>query len=100
MTVTIVGEVSRFIFENKENNYRIFTVKDKENIYTLSGYIVSLEEGFMYEFICEEVHHPKYGTQYKVLSYQNIIDNSKEGIINYLSSVYSKNNFLSKAPLF
>ena len=87
MSVIIVGEVSRFIFENNENNYRIFTVKDsKNNIYTLSGYILNLDESMTYEFTCEEVNHPKYGTQYKVLSYQSLIDDSKEGIINYLSS--------------
>ena len=87
MSIKIIGEINRFIFENKENNYRIFTVKGSDNnIYTLSGYIVSLDEGLKYEFICDEVHHPKYGMQYKVLSYQNVMDNSKEGIINYLSS--------------
>lgn len=87
MSITIKGEISRFIFENKENNYRIFTIKDKDNnYYTLNGYLVGLNQEFTYEFICEEVHHPKYGTQYKVLSYQNVLDTSKEGIINYLSS--------------
>lgn len=87
MAVNIIGQINRYIFENKENNYRIFTVIDKDkNIYTLSGYIISMEDGITYEFICDEVNHPKYGTQYKVLSYQSVMDTSKEGIINYLSS--------------
>ena len=87
LSMTIVGEVVRHIFKNSDNNYRIFVVvDDKGESYTLSGYIVNLDEGLTYEFNCEEVHHPKYGTQYKVLSYQNIMDTSKEGIITYLSS--------------
>ena len=87
VSMTIVGEVVRFIFENSDNNYRIFVVADTSgNTYTLNGYLVRLDEGLTYEFICDEVHHPKYGLQYKVLSYQNIMDTSKEGIITYLSS--------------
>ena len=87
MSVKIIGEVFRYIFENSDNNYRIFLVVDNsKNQYTLSGYLPRLSEELNYEFICEEVHHPKYGMQYKVVSYQNIMDNSKEGIITYLSS--------------
>ena len=87
VSMNIVGEVVRFIFENSDNNYRIFVVADTSgNTYTLNGYLVRLDEGLTYEFICDEVHHPKYGLQYKVLSYQNIMDTSKEGIITYLSS--------------
>ena len=87
LPMTIVGEVVRFIFENSDNNYRIFVVTDTSgNTFTLNGYLVGLDEGLTYEFICEEVHHPRYGLQYKVLSYQSIMDTSKEGIITYLSS--------------
>ena len=87
LPMTIVGEVVRFIFENSDNNYRIFVVTDTSgNTFTLNGYLVGLDEGLTYEFICEEVHHPRYGWQYKVLSYQSIMDTSKEGIITYLSS--------------
>ena len=75
------------IFENNDNNYRIFVVADTSgNSFTLNGYLVRLDENLTYEFICEEVNHPKYGLQYKVLSYQSIMDTSKEGIVTYLSS--------------
>ena len=86
MSVTITGEVVRYIFENSDNNYRIFVVASECNYYTLNGYIVRLDEDLTYEFECEEVNHPKYGLQYKVLSYQTVLENTKEGIIIYLSS--------------
>ena len=87
LSIKIVGEIIRYIFENSDNNYRIFLVGDESgNTYTLNGYLVRLDEEITYEFECEEVNHPKYGLQYKVLSYQSVIDNSKEGIITYLSS--------------
>ena len=87
LSIKIVGEVVRHIFKNSDNNYRVFVVVDSSNnSYTLNGYLVGLDEGLSYEFICEEVYHAKYGTQYKVLSYQSIMDTSKEGIITYLSS--------------
>ena len=87
LSLRITGEVLRYIFENSDNNYRIFLVSDASgNTFTLNGYIVKLDEGLTYEFECEEVNHPKYGLQYKVLSYQSVVDTSKEGIITYLSS--------------
>lgn len=87
LSVKIIGEVVRHIFKNSDNNYRVFLVVDSSNnSYTLNGYLVNLDEGLTYEFICEEVYHAKYGTQYKVLSYQSVMDTSKEGIITYLSS--------------
>lgn len=87
MSVKITGEVTRHIFINSDNNYRIFVVSSSDgNLNTLCGYIPSLEEGLTYEFLCEETYHPRYGNQFKVLSYQSIMDNSKEGIISYLSS--------------
>ena len=50
VSMTIVGEVVRFIFENSDNNYRIFVVADTSgNTYTLNGYLVRLDEGLTYE---------------------------------------------------
>ena len=83
----IIGEIIRYIFENSDNNYRIFLVADDNgNNFTLNGYLPRLQEDLVYEFEVEEVNHIKYGLQYKVLSYQNVVDNSKEGIVSYLSS--------------
>ena len=86
MSIIIKGEVVRIIFANSDNNYRIFTVAYNDNTYTLCGYIPKLEEGLTYEFECEETYHPRYGNQFKVLTYQTVMENSREGIINYLSS--------------
>ena len=86
MSIQIKGEVMRIIFANSDNNYRIFTVSNDKDTFTLCGYIPKLEEGLTYEFECEETYHPRYGSQYKVLTYQSVMENSREGIINYLSS--------------
>lgn len=87
MSIEITGEVIRYIFENRDNNYRIFSVCDTKNqTHTLCGYVPNLMDGLSYKFICEEIYHPKYGNQFKVLSYQNFVENSRTGVINYLSS--------------
>lgn len=39
-----------------------------------------------YEFETEEVKHPKYGTQYKVLSFREHIGTGRNNIVVYLSS--------------
>ena len=87
MEVKLIGEVYKYIYENSDNNYRIFLLADKaRNYYTLSGYIPRLREELTYEFITEELKHPKYGLQYKIISYENVVDTSKEGVVAYLSS--------------
>ena len=87
LEVKLIGEVYKYIYENSDNNYRIFLLADKaRNYYTLSGYIPRLREELTYEFITEEVKHPKYGLQYKIISYENVVDTSKEGVVAYLSS--------------
>ena len=82
MEVKLIGEVYKYIYENSDNNYRIFLLADKaRNYYTLSGYIPRLSEELTYEFITEEVKHSKYGLQYKIISYENVVDTSKEGVV-------------------
>jgi len=86
LLMKIIGKIINIIFKNDENNYRIFVVSNESSRYTLCGYLPQLDEGLAYEFETEEVNHPKYGLQYKVLTYKIYQDKSKESIISYLSS--------------
>ncbi len=81
------GFVQKRIFKNKENNYSIYSVvleNGEEHIIT--GSLPDLSSDFLYEFEVEENIHPRYGLQYKVLTFKQITSQTEEGLINYLSS--------------
>ncbi|MDP2425351.1 MAG: ATP-dependent RecD-like DNA helicase [bacterium] len=52
----------------------------------ISGFFPRLETQVKYRFSGAFVDHPKYGTQYKATTFERIMDNTIEGIIEYLAS--------------
>lgn len=53
---------------------------------TFTGYFHDLTEGDNYLFYGQEVEHIKYGNQFKVIKYERIKPEGKDGIIEFLSS--------------
>ncbi|MGL4949425.1 MAG: SF1B family DNA helicase RecD2, partial [Anaeroplasmataceae bacterium] len=87
MNVVITAKVNYILFEASDNNFKIFkAVCDTDNVVTMSGNFPILNYDIYYDFECEEVYHHKYGKQYKVVSYKKAAVDTKEGIINFLSS--------------
>ncbi|MDD4718589.1 MAG: ATP-dependent RecD-like DNA helicase [Bacilli bacterium] len=92
----IKGTYSKTIFKS-DNGYIIGLFKIKEtNIdnlensidrtITFTGYFHDLTEGDPYIFYGEEVRHPKYGDQFKVINYDRVKPEGKDGMIEFLSS--------------
>lgn len=81
---TISGYVVHTIFYEEKNGFQIAKIKATSEI-TISGYFPLLNKDLEYEFYGEYVTHPKYGRQFKVTSF-NVKNDSRESIINYLSS--------------
>ena len=89
----MVVSVSNVIYENAQNNYRVVKYNVEQNphpdIKDLSfvgvGYYIPTTKDITYEV---EVHaiESKYGTQYEIDSFEEIMPVTKEGIIAYLSS--------------
>ena len=52
----------------------------------ISGFFPPLESQVRYRFYGEFIEHPKYGLQYKANRFERMMENTKEGIIEYLSS--------------
>lgn len=82
----IKSKILTLIYEAKDSQYKIYkTLTDNEEI-AVVGYFPMLSLDLCYEFDGEYVVHPKFGRQFKAISYKTIVDSSKEGIVSYLSS--------------
>ncbi len=92
----IEGEVRQVLFYNDENNYSVLKLDIidtdlqeiiyKEPTIIICGFFPHLDKGQRYRFFGELKNHPKYGLQYDASRFERIMDNSKEGLIDYLSS--------------
>ncbi|QVK19966.1 ATP-dependent RecD-like DNA helicase [Mycoplasmatota bacterium] len=89
------GYVKVILYQNKDNGYSVIKVKVTENteeindisdLMTVTGYLPTLRTNELYRFFGDFKEHYKYGNQYNVNKYENIIADSREGLIRYLSS--------------
>jgi exodeoxyribonuclease V alpha subunit len=81
------------IFHNEQNLYTVLRVRveetnenyeDKEAVIT--GYFPRIHEQETYTFFGEMKDHPKFGKQFLANHFRKDMPQSKQGIINYLSS--------------
>ncbi|WP_163970089.1 SF1B family DNA helicase RecD2 [Oceanobacillus halotolerans] len=89
----IKGELIYTIFHNEEEHFSIAKIKihDTNEDYkakdiVAKGHFSNLQEGTIYQFYGSFEEHPKFGTQFKVETYQTFIPDTKDGLIAYLSS--------------
>lgn len=86
----IVGKLKATIFHNEENLYSIIKIKvneETDNKYmTLTGNFPIPNENTNYLYKGEYINHPRFGVQFVVSEYKELLPNSKESIIRYLSS--------------
>ena len=86
----VVGKLKVVVFHNEENLYSVIKIKineETDNKYlTLTGNFPVPKENINYKFKGEYVNHPRFGSQFVVNEYEEILPNNKEGIIRYLSS--------------
>lgn len=96
MTTYIKGTYSRSIYENNTGYYiGIFRVSDTNDeklanyigrTITFTGYFHELNNMDTYMFYGKLVHHPKYGEQFQVDSYERVKPEEKDSIIEFLTS--------------
>lgn len=82
----IEGIVEDIVFRNEENGYTVAHFKEKEKIHTIVGTMPYIMNGQNLRLSGEWVIHSKFGQQFKVYTYEEIIPNTIEGIERYLSS--------------
>lgn len=92
----IKGNVVKLLFESS-TGYKVGLFKVKEasgediepylnKTITFTGNFMPLNNELSYKFVGKLTHHPRFGVQFNVSSYESIIPDDKDGIVMYLSS--------------
>ncbi|MED4463962.1 SF1B family DNA helicase RecD2 [Metabacillus fastidiosus] len=89
----VKGLIKVVIFHNEQNLYTVLKVRIQETTeqiedkeITVTGYFPLLHEDEVYTFFGKLINHSKFGLQFQVEHYRKEIPQTKEGIIQYLSS--------------
>ncbi|MFO0754595.1 MAG: ATP-dependent RecD-like DNA helicase [Thermodesulfovibrionales bacterium] len=88
MQIEIQGQVERITYTNEENGYTIAKIRAKghRDLVTIAGSLSSINTGEILTIRGEWFHHPKYGEQIKVLTYESVIPATAVGMEKYLGS--------------
>lgn len=92
----IEGSIQRYLFYSEDTSYSVVKIKindtdDEEIVHyeptiIVCGFFPKLEHSVNYRFFGEVTNHPKYGIQYNANRFERIVDNTYEGLLDYLSS--------------
>ncbi len=83
---SLKGTIIETIFRNDDNGYTVAVMESENKIITVTGVFGSDITNSDLEVFGKIIKHPKYGEQFNVEIYNNILPSSLEQIENYLSS--------------
>ncbi|PKL49840.1 MAG: ATP-dependent RecD-like DNA helicase [Nitrospira bacterium HGW-Nitrospira-1] len=88
MLIELQGQLERITYHNEENHYTIakLKVKGQRALVTIVGCLVSMTPGEVLRLKGSWDAHPKYGEQFKVVSYETVTPATVKGIERYLGS--------------
>ena len=88
MHTTLNGQIERITFANEENGFTIAKVKvrDRRDLVTVVGVLMSPMPGEILDMKGEWNSHPKFGEQFKVMEYRTKVPATVYGSRTYLGS--------------
>lgn len=86
MAETITGMISEIIYSNEDNGYCICRIENKDEEYTVVGYMPFITVGDSIEATGTWVNHLEYGEQFKIEYYSRRLPEGSEAIYHYLAS--------------
>ena len=86
--VTLVGEVDYIKFESADKTFYIFSLLEEKTYKQIAckGNLLNLKAGSSVTLHGDWLHDPKWGKQFVVVDYQEILPSSIEGVVAMLSS--------------
>jgi exodeoxyribonuclease V alpha subunit len=88
MLVELQGQLERITYRNEENHYTVARLKVKgyRSPVTVIGSLVSVSPGEVLKLKGSWDVHPRYGEQFKIVSYESVVPATVKGIERYLGS--------------
>jgi exodeoxyribonuclease V alpha subunit len=88
MFIEIEGQIERITYYNEDNNYTVAQMKvhGRSDLLTIVGNLFSVNPGEVLQITGQWHTHPRYGQQFKVLSYKSVVPATAKGIERYLGS--------------
>ncbi len=88
MLIELQGQLERITYHNEENHFTIarLKVKGHRDLVTIVGCFVSMTPGEVLRLKGDWDVHPKFGEQFKVVSYETVTPATVKGIERYLGS--------------
>ena len=82
------GTVQSIVFRNASNGYTVLSLlpDDEKQTVTCVGILPLINVGDTVSLSGEETYHQRFGTQFKVGSYERVAPSSNSAIIQYLAS--------------
>ncbi len=83
-----VGTLERVIFHNEENGYTVFrlNVQNKRDTITVVGHMVDPQAGISLSVSGQWIDNPRFGRQFQMETFDQVLPATLEGIRHYLSS--------------
>lgn len=82
----LAGYVEHIIYRNTDNGYTVLNLVSGEDEITCVGIFSTIAEGKNIEATGDYTDHPTYGTQFKVVSFEEKAPEDQEAIERYLGS--------------
>ena len=82
----LAGYVEHIIYRNADNGYTVLNLVNGEDEITCVGVFSTIAEGENIEATGDYTDHPTYGTQFKVVSFEEKAPEDQEAIERYLGS--------------
>ena len=82
----LAGYVEHIIYRNTDNGYTVLNLVSGEEKITCVGIFAAITEGENIEATGDYTDHPTYGTQFKVVSFEEKAPEDEEAIERYLGS--------------
>ena len=80
------GKLVDMIYQNDENGYRVCVLECDDEVITVVGVLPGLKLGDRIRISGQMKQHSRYGEQFQAETYEPLMPESLEGVIEYLSS--------------
>lgn len=83
---TLKGEVDSIVFKSEDSGYCVLMLNTGDDLETVVGNFVDVEEGEILTVTGEYTNHAKYGEQFKAVMFERELPQTTDSILKYLAS--------------